>query len=924
MTCSRIFLHVLCWLLLSWLLCAEDEAKINIGIVTSNEEEVAELNLEILNNHISTKSDVTIQTLKMPENDCFTSANALCKAASQDNGLTAILGTETSDDTLKSVSDFLGVPYIETVWSPRGSKQFETSFSIYPEASLLSQAYGAIVESLDLKTFAVVYENEESLVKMQDVLKLQEFQADSKKNSIILKKLDESGDSRRIFKEIRSTPVFSIVLDCSTDKIIDVLLQAKDVMLLDDLNTNIFLTSFDAHTLDYTILDTLTNITTVRLFDPSSRIVEDYVSKTYPDNSANQLTVKMALVHDAMLLLAESLNAIKSAHADGEIVYEPLFCNASEKYSDKYGLVSAMQEVTLTGITGEVTLRAGKRENFDLQIVELSMIQEPVIIGLWYASEPNQVERTRSATEREREWRDRLSMKKFIVTSRIGEPYLRLSKNPDAEGNARYEGFSMDLIDTIAKELGITYEFQITEDNLYPNLQKDLMSRKADLAICDYTITPQRQEAIDFSLPFMSLGIGILHKAEQVEQEANLYGFLGPLSATVWMYIGALYLFMSLILVIIVRMSGEDWENPHPCDENPSELENIWDFKNCLWLTLGSITTQGCDILPKGVCSRIATASWWFFSLIITATYTANLAAFLTMSKKDDSIKSVEELAAQSKVKYGCLRNGATASFFEHSNNSLYQRMWNTMINEKPSVFEDSNVKGVERVMSTKNELYAFFIESTGIDYELERKCDLRRIGDLLDSKSYGIGMPLNSGYRNDINRVLLQLQEKGELGKLKEKWWKEEREGDPCPTIVPGNSDALALENVGGVFIVLIAGIGIAFLIAILEFLWNVHNVSVEEHISYFEALRVELKFACNITVTKKRAKPLLSESSSSKSVIPDDAKSNKGILLGAGSVLNISASILNRMGSTLGPEDASMKQVKSQSGSSKSKHSR
>lgn len=124
------------------------------------------------------------------------------------------------------------------------------------------------------------------------------------------------------------------------------------------------------------------------------------------------------------------------------------------------------------------------------------------------------------------------------------------------------------------------------------------------------------------------------------------------------------------------------------------------------------------------------------------------------------------------------------------------------MINEKPSVFEESNAKGVERVLSTKNSLYAFFMESTGIDYEMERKCDLRRIGDLLDSKSYGIGMPLSmfllqitlenqcftqfvdADYRHSINSAILKLQETGKLGELKQKWWKEEREGEPCPSV--------------------------------------------------------------------------------------------------------------------------------------------
>lgn len=49
------------------------------------------------------------------------------------------------------------------------------------------------------------------------------------------------------------------------------------------------------------------------------------------------------------------------------------------------------------------------------------------------------------------------------------------------------------------------------------------------------------------------------------------------------------------------RMSPSDWENPHPCNQNPEELENTWDLKNCLWFSLGSIMAQGCDILPKWV-----------------------------------------------------------------------------------------------------------------------------------------------------------------------------------------------------------------------------------------------------------------------------------------------------------------------------------
>ena len=56
---------------------------------------------------------------------------------------------------------------------------------------------------------------------------------------------------------------------------------------------------------------------------------------------------------------------------------------------------------------------------------------------------------------------------------------------------------------------------------------------------------------------------------------------------------------------------------------------------------------------------------WWFFTLIMVSTYTANLAAFLTSKQMESDIKDVEALASQSAVKYGCGQGGSTATFFQ-------------------------------------------------------------------------------------------------------------------------------------------------------------------------------------------------------------------------------------------------------------------
>ena len=58
---------------------------------------------------------------------------------------------------------------------------------------------------------------------------------------------------------------------------------------------------------------------------------------------------------------------------------------------------------------------------------------------------------------------------------------------------------------------------------------------------------------------------------------------------------------------------------------------------------------------------------WWFFVLIMISSYTANLAAFLTMDRMDITITSVDDLANQNKIKYGVLKGGSSANFFRVS-----------------------------------------------------------------------------------------------------------------------------------------------------------------------------------------------------------------------------------------------------------------
>ena len=71
--------------------------------------------------------------------------------------------------------------------------------------------------------------------------------------------------------------------------------------------------------------------------------------------------------------------------------------------------------------------------------------------------------------------------------------------------------------------------------------------------------------------------------------------------------------------------------------------------------------------------------------------------------------------------------------------------MWNFMeatheaslARKQPGVFVKTTDEGLSRVMKGN---YAFLMESTMIDYNIQRNCELMQVGGLLDSNGYGIG----------------------------------------------------------------------------------------------------------------------------------------------------------------------------------------
>ncbi len=259
------------------------------------------------------------------------------------------------------------------------------------------------------------------------------------------------------------------------------------------------------------------------------------------------------------------------------------------------------------------------------------------------------------------------------------------------EGNDRFEGFAIDLMTEIAKFLQFNVTFKLVDDGKYGGVDEhgnwngminEVMigteEGGADFAIADLSVTSARNQAVQFSIPWMNLGISIIFIKPR-KAPPSLLSFLSPFTLEVWLYTAFGYVFVSLVIFVLARFDPYEWDNPYPCIEEPEELENQFSLANSFWFTIGSLMQQGSDVAPISLSTRFLAGMWFFFALIMIASYTANLAAFLTVETLDKPIESAEDLAAQTIIKYGTLEGGSTMNFFKTSTMPTFQTMWDFM-----------------------------------------------------------------------------------------------------------------------------------------------------------------------------------------------------------------------------------------------------
>ncbi|XP_044735495.1 ionotropic receptor 25a-like [Chrysoperla carnea] len=499
----------------------------------------------------------------------------------------------------------------------------------------------------------------------------------------------------------------------------------------------------------------------------------------------------------------------------------------------------------------------------------------------------------------------------YRVVTVLQKPFVMVDENAPK----KYSGYCIDLIDKIAEILRFDYEIYTHPDGKFGNMDNDgnwngivreLIAKKADIGLGSMSVMAERENVIDFTVPFYDL-VGITILMNKPKDPTSLFTFMAVLENEVWLCILALYCFASFLMWVFDRWSPYSYQNNRKKYKNDEE-KRVFSVKECLWFCMTSLTPQGGGETPKNVSGCLVAATWWLFGFIIISSYTANLAAFLTVTRLETPIESLDDLAKQYKIQYAPLNGSAAMIYFERManieakfyeiwkdmslNDSLspversklavwdypvsdkYTKMWQTMKKAGlPNTLEEAVAKVVKSQSSSDG--FAYLGDATDIRYLQLTNCDLQMVGEEFSRKPYAIAVQQGSPLKDQFNTAILELLNKRELERLKEKWWNSNPEAKSCVKNEDKTGDGIYIENIGGVFIVIFAGVGLACITLGFEYWWYKYRKGSSKGIDVQEENSDPTK-ASNIQQTERGLDPDMNVGFRSRQIYPQEIATN------------------------------------------------
>ena len=314
-----------------------------------------------------------------------------------------------------------------------------------------------------------------------------------------------------------------------------------------------------------------------------------------------------------------------------------------------------------------------------------------------------------------------------------------------------------------------------------------------DIIVADVTVTTKRREMVAFSSSIFDNALRIIIRKPN-SFELDLVSHLRPFSTGLWLTIAGATLCASILVCLI-----EGFDNDSLRDRSIDSVGAM-----SFWYSIGTIMGYGVDFRAATASGRMLTIALYMMSLVLVATYTANLASNLSVPKAKYIVSSIDDIK-QGKVLFnriGIDQNSAAAEYY-------LRHISGGILNFYPL----NDTIGLLRSLSNGT-IDASIMDSGTAEYLTNNEyCDLTLVGASFGDSTFGIVMQKNWLHEQDFDTQVLRLREIGELDHLRKQWFRTKKCDEPSEAAM-----VMGVESMAGLFLT----IALIMLFSLLLLVWQ------------------------------------------------------------------------------------------------------
>ncbi|XP_064643100.1 glutamate receptor 2-like isoform X2 [Lineus longissimus] len=428
-----------------------------------------------------------------------------------------------------------------------------------------------------------------------------------------------------------------------------------------------------------------------------------------------------------------------------------------------------------------------------------------------------------------------LKNKTLRIVTILEAPFVMENNGSTAFPGRKYQGFCIDLLDALQEKINFKYDIHLVKDGNYGaqdavteewnGIVREILDDEADIAVAPLTISYDRSQVVSFTKPYMDFGLTIL--MGRTTPEKDVLAFLHPFSLNLWLGFSGFLCLAAVSVWVCATFSPYGYRGRYAQRRDRSDTR--WRSQSLamslyesVHFAFAAIVSANTDAIPRSLSGRIIGNAWWLCVFFITSSYTANLAAFLTVARLNTGVSSIEDLATQTDIKYGTVASSQPEAFFERRLTSIYGTMYEFMKYQNTNVA--TAAEGIAEVRKSvtskgKSKIQAFIFDSTILDYAAQSQpCNVLTIGRVFAKAGYGLAMRKNSPFLHDFNQQVIALRDEGKLESLHTTWFKG---GCPAADSASTNSggDQLNFWSMAGVFFCFLGLFVIGMIVLICEY---------------------------------------------------------------------------------------------------------